>query len=504
MTAAATPARSPRRALILGVVIVAVAIGVSTGRSHTKRAPRLVAPTDAAQRSGEHALSTAWYCPGLPGTFATRDQTLTLSNLGPADADAVVTVQPDNHAPPIVRAVRVPHDTVRTFSRATLAEVSSTAGRSGADATVKPLPAGPIVVESFSPDIVVYAGAESGSQLDLVPCADNASADWYFAAGTTVRGASQWLVLDDPYSADARVDVTLRTDTGLQQLPGLQGIDVPGRSRVVIAMQDQAVRQPRVSVQVHATVGRVVASQTLDFGAASGTVGVASTLGVLAPSSQWWFTDGKVLTGASQYLAITNMSEVDASVDVLALFGSKAIGQPVVLTVAPGTVNWVQVGGCARLQKECLVVPAGGEFALEVQSDNHAPILAQALSRYGSAKTALGATTSTGGSLAAREWVVARTRALDEQSTSISMTNAGGKTAHVSIDIVHAGIVSRPAELQNLTLGPNASAVLPSDTAGPAHAQDAALLFTSDEPIFVESTIYARRDATRVPAIPTR
>ena len=95
---------------------------------------------------------------------------------------------------------------------------------------------------------MVQAGAESGSQLDLVPCADNASADWYFAAGTTVRGASQWLVLDDPYSADARVDVTLRTDTGLQQLPGLQGIDVPGRSRVVIAMQDQAVRQPRVAV----------------------------------------------------------------------------------------------------------------------------------------------------------------------------------------------------------------------------------------------------------------
>jgi hypothetical protein len=503
MSAVATPARGPRRAVILGVVIVALAIGIGTGRSHTTRPARLVAPTDAAERSGEHALSTAWYCPGLPGSFATRDQTLTLSNLGPADADAVVTVQPDNHAPPIVRGVRVPHDTVRTFSRATLADVSSTSG-SGAGATAKPLPAGPIVVESFSPDVVVQAGAESGSQLDLVSCADNASADWYFSAGTTVRGASQWLVLDDPYSADARVDVTLRTDTGMQQLPGLQGIDVPGRSRVVIAMQDQAVRQPRVSVQVHASVGRVVASQTLQFGAASGPVGLASSLGVLAPSSQWWFTDGKVLTGASQYVAITNMSEVDASVDVLALFGSKAIGQPVVLTVAPGTVNWVQVGGCGRLQKGCLVVPADSEFALEVQSDNHVPILAQTLSRYGSTKVALGATTSTGGTLAAREWVVARTRALDEQSTSISMMNAGGKTAHVSIDIVHAGIVSRPAELQNLTLGPNASAVLPADTAGPAHVQDAALLFTADEPIFVESTIFARRDATRVPGIPTR
>ena len=46
------------------------------------------------------ALSTAWYCPGLPASFRTRDQTLTLSNLGSVDADAVVTVQPDGGAEP--------------------------------------------------------------------------------------------------------------------------------------------------------------------------------------------------------------------------------------------------------------------------------------------------------------------------------------------------------------------------------------------------------------------
>jgi len=507
VTATATPTRGPRRALILAVVIIPVIAGIVGGRAHTTRAARVVAATDAAQLPASGAMSTAWFCPGLPGSFPTADQTLTLSNLGPADADVVVTVQPDDQAPAIVRSIRVPHDTVSTYSRATLAEVSATPATpatSRDSAAAKSLPAGPLVVESFSPDVVVQAGAESGSALDLVPCADAASADWYFSAGTTVRGVSQWLVLDDPYSADARVDVTLRTDTGLQQLSGLQGIDVPGRSRVVIAMHDQAVRQPRVAVQVHASVGRVVASQTLQFAAASGPTGMTSTLGALAPASQWWFSDGQVLAGASQWVAITNMSEADANVDVLALIGSKAIVNPVVLTVAPGMVSWVQIGGCARLQRGCLQVPANSDFALEAQSDKGVPIVAQTLSRYGRSKTALGATTSTGGVVPARDWVIGRTRTAAERATSISVTNAGGRTAHVSVDIVHAGIVSRPPALQGLTVAPNASLVLPADTAGPTHRQDAALVLTSDQPVFAESTIYAQRDATRVPGIPTR
>ncbi len=243
MTAAATPTRTPRRALILALVIVPLAVGLAGGRAHTSSAAPTIAPIDASERPNPGALSTAWYCPGLPASFPTGDQTVTLSNLGPSGADAVITVQPDGGAAPIVRNVTVPPDTVRTFDRASLADGSLAPNGDQASPGSKPLPPGPIVVEPFSPDVVVEAGAETDDELDPVPCADTASTDWYFAAGTTVRGVAQWLVLDDPYSTDARVDVTLRTDTGLQQLPALQGIDVPGRSRVVVALQDQAVRQ---------------------------------------------------------------------------------------------------------------------------------------------------------------------------------------------------------------------------------------------------------------------
>ncbi|MGO9875469.1 MAG: DUF5719 family protein [Acidimicrobiia bacterium] len=504
MTAPATPTRAARRVLILALVIVPLAVGLASGRAHTSSAAPTIAPVDAFERPNPGALSTAWYCPGLPALFPTGDQTVTLSNLGPSGADAVITVQPDSGAAPIVRDVTVPADTVRTFDRASLTDGSLEPNGDQPSAGSKPLPPGPIVVEPFSPDVVVEAGAETDDELDAVPCADTASTDWYFAAGTTVRGVSQWLVLDDPYSTDARVDVTLRTDTGLQQLPALQGIDVPGRSRVVIALQDQAVRQARVAVQVHADVGQVVASQTLQFRSASGPTGLATSIGALAPASQWWYTDGETVAGASQWIAIADLSELGAQVAVQAIVASKTIVSPVVLSVPTGGVSWVQIGGCARLQSNCLGVPPNSGFELEVQADGNTPIVAQTLSRYGGRKVALGATTSMGSTVPARTWVIARTRVVDERSTSISVMNNGVGAAHISVEVVHAGIVDRPDALQDFMIAPNSRYVLPAEIAGASHRQDAAVVISADAPVFVESTIYAEGDATRAPGIPSR
>lgn len=502
MTAADTPARGRRRAPILILVVVALAAGALAGHAHLQGSSRAPSPVYAAEGSSRHAISTAWYCPGLPASFPTGAQTVTLSNLGATDADAVVTIHPDDGSATISRTVSVPHDTVRTFDRGSLLSVS-VPKVSGKNAP-KPLPAGPIVVEPFSPDVVVSAGLESDTALSVVPCATTASTEWQFAAGTTVRGVSQWLVLDDPFSSDARVDVTLRTDSGLLLLPALQGIDVPGRSRVVIPIHDQAVRQARVAVEVHATVGQVVAAQTIDFGSESGRPGVATALGALGASSRWSFVDGQAVANSQQWVALTDLSQIDANVDVQGLTASKAIVQPVVLTVPSGTVSWVQIGGCGRTAKNCLAVPTGSGFELTVQSDAKVQIVAQTLSRFSKPKTALGATTSMGSTTAARQWVIARTRALDEQSTSISLVNPGVPAAHVDVEVVYDGVVERPASLQHLTIPSLARVVLPAGAAGVARHDDAAVVVRSDEPIFAESTIYAKRDATRAPGIPSR
>ena len=236
----------------------------------------------------------------------------------------MVTIHPDGGADPVARTLSVPHGTVRTFSRASL-EVAPEGGPIVAPS--KPLPPGPIVVEPFSPDVVVSAGLESDDALAVVPCATQAATDWQFAAGTTVRGVSQWLVLQDPFSADARVDITLRTDSGLELLPALHG---PRRARPVAGRHPH----PRPRGAPGARRGRSARERRPGGGRADARLraglrarrGVATTFGALAPASRWWFSDGQVVPDSQQWVAVTDVAETDANVVVQASI-SKGIVQ---------------------------------------------------------------------------------------------------------------------------------------------------------------------------------
>jgi hypothetical protein len=481
-----TTSRASRRLPILILGAVAIVAGVVAGTSKSPTASNPVDAIEATQLPVHDAVSTAWYCPGLPSAFPMKNQTFTLSNLGAVPVQASVTVHPDDGSAPVTETVAVPHASVRTFQR-------------------KTLPAGPLVIEPFSADVMVSAGLESEDRLATVPCATTTSKDWYFAGGTTVRGVTEWLVLEDPFAADARVDVTLRTDAGLQELPSLAGLDVPGRSRVIIPIHNEAVRRTRVSVQVHAEVGRVVASQTITYGGSTGPPGVATSLGALKPSSSWWFPGGDTRAGASEVVAIANAGQLDARVNVQAQAGPKTIVHPVQLTVPSGGVSWVQVGGCSGSTPVCLDVPNRTGYVLLVGSDSNTPIVAQTLSRFdGSRDSTLGAASSVGSSTPSLRWVIDRTRVINERSTTVALSDPGLKPAHVAITIVRGGHVDRPASLQRLTVTPGARFVVPLADLPALQRVDAAILITSDTPIFAESTIYAERDATRAPGIPAR
>jgi len=488
--------RGTRRWPILLVVLGVVGAGVAAGHATSATAERPVEPTDAAQTATSDALTSVWFCPGLPSSFPSRDQTLTLSNLGADATGAVVTIDPDDGSEPVRRTVSVPGNSVRSFNRATLAQAAA----SGTQRSAPSLAPGPMVVEPLSPAVVVQQGLETAQALDLMTCATTTSTDWYFAAGTTVRGVSEWLVLDNPLSTDARVNVEVRSEVGLRLLPELQGVDVPGRSRVVIEVHNQAVRQERVALAVHAAVGRVVASETTQFTSASGPPGVASTVGALAPAKRWWFTDGRSVPDAVERVAISNLGPIDTQVIAQALIGSAGIVAPVSITVPANGVSWVQVGNCEQKAKDCLRVPDNRGYDLIV-SDAQVPVVAQTLSRFGAGTGSLGATTSTGTTVPARRWVVARTRALAGRTTSVSVMTPGPSASHVDVEVVHGGRADRPPKLQDLTVASNTRAVLAADA---LPDDDAALIVTSDEPVVVESTIYAARDATRGTGVPSR
>jgi hypothetical protein len=260
------------------------------------------------------------------------------------------------------------------------------------------------------------------------------------------------------------------------------------------------VRQERLAVTVHASVGRVVASQTMQFESASGPPGVASTVGALALAKRWWFADGRSVPGALERVAISNLGPLDTQVIVQALIGSAGIVAPVSISVPSNGVSWVRVGNCEADAKDCLRVPENRGYELVV-SDGQVPVIAQTFSRFREGTGSLGATTSTGATVPAMRWVVPRTRAVAGQSTSVSVMSPGPRAAHLSVEVVHGGRVDRPARLQRLTVAADARALL---AASALPEDDAALVITSDEPVVVESTIYAARDATRSTGIASR
>jgi hypothetical protein len=473
---------NPRRGPVLVVVLVALLVAVVVGNAAAS-STNDDSGTDVATMPNAGTRSTAWFCPGAPNGFTPANETLTLSNVGSTDTDVAMTVYPDGGKPPVQHAQRVAAHTVRPLRRADLG------------------PAGPVVVEGFGRDIVVEAGIQTGNALALTPCATRAATHWLFAAGATPRGVNQWLVIDDPFAADAKVDVLLRTTEGLRQPQALQGLDVARRSRVIIPIHEHAVRQNLVAVEIRAIVGQVVAEQTLVFGRDSGPTGVAVSQGATDASGEWWFADGRTAAGVDDSVIISNVGTADADVDIQGYpDGAVALG-PISVTLQRDAVIRVPIGGCRGGDAPCVPVPANTGYALQVRGAGSS-VVAEILGRDGTQSDPRGAMVTTGVSRPATSWVFGRSRVAGEQSALVAFTNPSSTEAHVDITLVHDGVAQRPAALQNVRV-PGGRRVAVS-LANVAQQHDAAVVITADRPVVAERTIAGLVDLTRTAGVTVR
>lgn len=462
-------------ALVLGALIIgALAAGHADG---TAPAP---APTASVSPSASvlGASDTVWFCPGLPPALSPKSARVTVANIGDAPTDVVVTDLADKGNATHV-GFAVPSNTVVTKKREELGAPGS------------------LTVESFGGQVVVEEGIERADGLDTTPCATRTSPHWYFAAGTTPRGVQQWLVIDNPYASDAKVDVTLRTSSGVRRPDLLQNLDITRRSRNVIAIHDIAVRQDRVAVEVDTEFGSVVAAQTLVYTSAAGTPGVAVSIGSPIAATDWRFPGGVAQTGSTGWVAIANVGDADAQVDVQPTAETSTQTLPATtLTVAQDDVAWVQLGQCAgTATKACVPLPVGMRYSLDVRSEQSVSIVAQTLTRFGDAPDLVGTVTSPGAVAPARSWAFARSRVGGERTTTLSLFNPAAAPAVVGVGLVHDGSVDRPRALQNVTVPPGREVTLTVVGGRTPSTHDAALTVDSNAPIFVQRSIVATGEA---------
>ena len=467
-----------RRFLFVLVVGVLFAGALAAGRASS-------APSTAgahAQAGANAAVlaesSTVWFCPGLTPTLPHQFGRVTFSNIGTTSAQVIVTDLADKGSATHV-TVNVAPDTVVTRNRDSL-------GGPGA-----------LTVETFGGRVLVEEGVEGAGAIDTAPCATQTSAHWYFAAGSTPRGVQQWLVIDNPYPSDAKVDVTLRTSNGVMRPGALQSVDVARRSRVVIPIHDVAVRESRVAVALDAQVGTVVAAQTLVYTTDAGTPGVALSIGAPAAATAWTFAGGVAPARSTALVAIVNVGDDAAQIDVQATVeSSKQVIAPTSLTLGQDDVVWVQLGHCATAAGQpCVAVPEGATYSLDVRSEQDVAIVAQTLSRFDDAPDIVGTVTSPGEIAPARAWAFARMHVSGDRSTTITLFNPGAGPALVRIGRVFDGLVSRPKALQQVVVPPGrGTTVLVVGGAKPSNI-DGAVVIDATEPVFVERTIVANGEA---------
>ena len=137
------------------------------------------------------ALTTSWFCPGVPANDDSISSNLVISNASETDISATVTLLSTGQTP-VVSAVSIParsHISLDARGAQFVSAVVEIIGSQGSVEQIVRHPAG---------DAVVL-------------CANQPETDWYFADGFTGADSIEQIVMTNPYVDATVVDITFVT-----------------------------------------------------------------------------------------------------------------------------------------------------------------------------------------------------------------------------------------------------------------------------------------------------
>jgi len=399
-----------------GCIAVAAAFGVrSTGASPATSTGGAVAPA-VPTVAGADTVSATWYCAegtGAPGGRA--DETILIANEGDADARAVVTVMAGGQVGAESRRVTVPRGAQVRVPVSSVLQAPEQPGDAG-------LIVGPgVVVEVFGGRSVVEHEIEGENDLAVGPCTRQAGTDWYFAGGTTERGAEENAALFNPFPDDAIVDLTFATDAGLIAPADLQSIAVPRRSRITVPVGNFVRRQAQVALHAHVRTGRIVAERSLTFTAENETRrGLTLSLGAPRPESSWSLPGVVPEDGALHSVLVANFDSAATEVEISPRSEQQPSASPKRVPVGGRSVAAVDLASLGG---------SGAPFAVDVRTTRPSPVVVEELASWGPPNAGTGSATSLASPVRARGWTFAVGGPAPEGVATISVFNPGpGRT----------------------------------------------------------------------------
>jgi Family of unknown function (DUF5719) len=290
-------------------------------------------------------------------------------------------------------------------------------------------------VESFGARVAagwLIRGGEGGGGVGAEPCAPDADRDWVSAAPTTGEGEQAFLVVMNPFDADAVFDVAIFSGGGRAPVrhADLTDVTVKPRRSTAIRLNLYAQGEDALGISVEVSTGRVAAS-TLVVADGRGVGSVLASAGttlrqvLLTPSA----------TGRST-LSVAVPSPPDAAASAPEVIGQ--VGSTFSATVrsqeapqpAGGLVERSQEPASAAVHPIVTTGPSG----IDLVVGQGAPVVA-ALRTVGVG----GDIGATAGSVApAGSWVVTPTVAGDPSHAGLLLLNPGTSTATVTVTSIPA------------------------------------------------------------------
>jgi hypothetical protein len=288
----------------------------------------------------------------------------------------------------------------------------------------------------------------------VAPCASSASDRWYLANGSTARGASQVLVLFNPFPGDAVVDIALATDQGRDEPETLQGLPVPAGSTTRIALEDFVRRREVTATTVTARTGRLVVDRLQSFDASVGRGGLSLALAAPAPAEVWTFPAGRHEEGLVERWHVYNPGDVDAVVTVEVVTDSGEVPIPVERTVSARSQLVIDAA-------EAAVVPAAVGHSSTVRSINGVAVVAERELSGAAPSSRRGWSSMVGAPLAAERWLLAAGPGVDEVDERLVIFNPGPDSVRFSVGAQVDGRVVAVDQLGDVELGPVARRQIP-------------------------------------------
>ena len=443
--------------LLVAIFVVGLVALDRGGKERSVPTVRVRSVVDGPTVPRADAVSVAWYCTEGTATQDGRaDETVLIANLAKEPIEATVSVMRGADRDPVVET--------RTVEALAQERVQIS------DLVDEEEPG--VVVELLGGPAIVEHELRNGDRVAIGACARQPSRDWFFAAGTTERGAQEWLTLFNPFGEDAIVNVSFLTASGFDAPGSTQGIAVPRRSRVSVPVHEQVQREDVVATTVHARVGRVVAERTLLFDGSAGPAGLAVSGGVTGSAERWRVPVGITQPGVTQSVSIANFGKRAAAVEVEVVLEGDAASEP----------RTVDVPARSVVREELAEdVAAGSLYGVDVRVKNGPAVVVETLSSWVAPSVVLDVASTSGAATRARSWAFAASR-LDEDDDALLMAmNTTDRPLTVQLYAYTAGDPDSPRSAPARALAPGERAIFQMSQLGVD--PDQVVVLSADGPI---------------------